>query len=157
VHRDIKCSNILVTPSLKGKLTGLELATFPDDPFTKTGPIVGTPEYMAPEQALGQAVDPRADIYSLGICLYEAFTGSVPFEGESFMDVLTQQITSAPEPVGDRAIRAGRDLPGGLGPVVTRALEKDPQDRHQTIGDLSEGLEGILHALNRRADTKPGV
>jgi len=67
--------------------------------LTRTGTIFGTPFYMAPEQALGNPVDQRTDIYAMGVIMYEVFAGSLPFQGESFMGILTQHITSEPEPV----------------------------------------------------------
>src|SRR5262249_40952602 len=103
---------------------------------TRTGTIFGTPYYMAPEQALGQQVDARADIYAMGVILYEVFTGSLPFQGDSFMGILTQHITSEPEPVMQRAARMGRQLPPGVAEVISKARQKAPEKRYRTMDEL---------------------
>ena len=79
--------------------------------------VLGTPFYMAPEQALGNPVDARTDVYAMGVIMYECFAGSLPFQGESFMGILTQHITTPPEPVAQRAQKAGRHLPMGVAEI----------------------------------------
>src|SRR5262249_54868577 len=108
--------------------------------LTRTGTIFGTPYYMAPEQALGQQVDARADIYAMGVILYEVFSGSLSFQRDSFMGILTQHITSEPEPVVQRAARMGRQLPPGMAEVISKAMAKDPEKRYRTMDELVGAL-----------------
>ena len=106
---------------------------------TPTGPAwsIGTPAYMAPEQCEGRRdVDARADVYALGILLYEMLSGAVPFSGDGYGDVLNQHLTRRPEP-----------LPGALGAVVSRALEKRREDRYASMEALGEGLRATGHGL----------
>src|SRR5690606_37447670 len=99
--------------------------------LTKTGMIFGTPEYMAPEQARGQDVDQRSDIYAAGIILYELLTGAVPFLGESFLDVLNKHTMAQVPPMSEAnpAVEISRELQR----VVYKALEKQPDDRFPTM------------------------
>ena len=108
--------------------------------ITKTGIVFGTPHYMSPEQASGQPVDHRADIYAVGIIMYEMFTGRVPFEADTYMGVLTQHMFVQPRP--PRVVRpsSGREL-GPLEDIALRALAKRPEDRYQTMNGLAADLE----------------
>src|SRR6185503_9938041 len=115
--------------------------------LTKTGTIFGTPFYMAPEQALGQQVDARADVYAMGVIMYEVFSGTLPFQGESFMGILTQHITTEPEPVVVRAANAGRTLPPGLADVIQRCMAKDPSRRYQSMDSLVQALVEVYRAI----------
>jgi eukaryotic-like serine/threonine-protein kinase len=156
-HRDMKPENIFVT---RDPQTGEEVPKILDfgiakvagqdgqNNLTRTGTIFGTPFYMAPEQALGQSVDARADIYAMGVILYEVFAGSVPFRGESFMGILTQHITAEPQPVAQRAAEVGRSVPPGIDPVITRAMAKDPDKRYQTMDELVNALIGVYRTLS---------
>src|SRR6266850_7913854 len=102
---------------------------------------------MAPEQALGNPVDARTDIYAMGVIMYECFAGSLPFPGESFMGILTQHITTEPENVAQRAAKAGRALPPGLAEIITRSMQKNPAQRFGTMDELVNSLIAIYRGI----------
>jgi serine/threonine protein kinase len=154
IHRDMKPENIYVTSDASGdvpKLLDFGIAKVAGNDgqnnLTRTGTIFGTPFYMAPEQALGNPVDARTDIYAMGVIMYECFAGSLPFQGESFMGILTQHITTDPEPVAQRAAKAGRALPHGLADIITRCMQKDPKQRFQTMDELVNALIGVYRTI----------
>ena len=160
VHRDIKPANVLVPPDGQIKVTdfGIAKATGDED-LTRTGTVVGTARYLAPEQVSGDPVDGRADVYALGLVFYEMLTGTLPFTGESEVTTAMARLTRAPEPV--RALRA--DVPPTIDAIVSRCLALDPDDRFPSAGALLDALEpdreppsGSLPAVPRMREPVPG-
>ena len=145
VHRDIKPHNLRLMRYTPGGQIFLKVLDFGiakqlnDGPehgkLTATGAVMGTPAYMAPEQAGGQQIDARADQYAIGIVLYELLTGSVPFTGETITGVLVSHLTQPPPPLP-------RDIPEPLRKVVMRLLEKNPHDRFSDVTALDQALAG---------------
>jgi eukaryotic-like serine/threonine-protein kinase len=147
VHRDLKPENIwIAAPAHEdsfAKVLDFGIAKLLDNPqarTTQTGAAMGTPRYMAPEQCMGRPVDRRADIYSLGVILYELFAGVVPFRGESFGELLYQHMSEAPEPPSRH-----RPVDPELERIILSCLEKDPAKRPQTAKDLGRLLDAALH------------
>ncbi len=142
VHRDLKPSNILLRFDGEPVLTDLGIAALDTGAsrLTQTGSVMGTPHYMSPEQALGRHADGRSDIYSLGIILYELLTGHVPFAADSPLAVLHQHVTLPPRPLAQ--IRPG--LPQTTCRIVDTCLEKEPNKRFQTAGQLMAALDQAL-------------
>jgi len=138
IHRDLKSQNVIVGSSNHVKIIDFGLARAENlEGLTVTGLIMGTPEYMAPEQVAGKSVDERADIYSLGIILYEMFTGRVPFTGESAIAVGFKQLKE--DPPKPREINA--QIPAEVESVILRALEKNPLSRFSSVAELKASLE----------------
>jgi len=143
VHRDIKPANILINDSKIVKVCDFGLAaaaSSADSRITKSGILVGTPTYMAPEQVRGRAIDRRTDIYSLGILMYEAFTGKPPFKGEDHMATLFQHVEGKPIP----AIEKDPTMTLQLNDIIMRAMHVDPLKRYQTINELKQELESVV-------------
>ena len=147
VHRDLKPQDIVVCKDHDGnevpKLLDFGIAkTFEPDQaaLTATGMVIGTPQYMAPEQAQGQDVDARTDLYALGVILYEMVGGHVPFRDTSVPALLVKHMQTPPPPLKD--LRS--DTPPGLEAIVLRCLEKDPNLRFPTADALSEALDKAL-------------
>ena len=160
IHRDIKPQNLLLAPDGTVKVTdfGIARATALST-MTRTGALMGTPHYMSPEQAQGQRVDIRSDIYSLGIVLYQMLTGQLPFEANTPYEVIRQQVEQRPGPV--RRLRS--DIPGAVERIVNRCLEKNPERRYQSPGDLARALGEAVPGTGRerirqqqRAPAAPG-
>src|SRR5262249_33334871 len=147
VHRDVKPANILLENGVgRARLTDFGLARAVDDAgCTQQGTIAGTPEYMAPEQARGQVVDHRADLYSLGCVIYAACTGRPPFRAATSLGVIHLATTSTPPPI--RAINP--DVPAELEVVVMTLLAKDPADRFRPAGEVVEELRRVLVRMLR--------
>jgi len=145
LHRDVKPSNILINEREEAVLTDFGIAKLLEGEeghtLTGTGIGVGTPEYMAPEQGLGKEVDGRADMYGLGVVLYEMVTGRKPYEAETPLAVLLKQVND-PLPRPKQFIP---DLPDEVERVIFKALAKKPEDRYETMAAFAAALEGLVH------------
>jgi serine/threonine-protein kinase len=149
LHRDIKPDNIFLQQKRDGDFVKIldfgvakvirQIADLPKSGTIK-GVLLGTPEYMAPEQALGMDVDARADIYSLGLVLYEMLTGTPPFHADTFGKLLVQIANEPPPPLPLRS-RSGEMIPRALAAVVMRCLEKKPEARWATAAEFSAALD----------------
>jgi eukaryotic-like serine/threonine-protein kinase len=136
IHRDLKTQNIIIHGN-QIKIIDFGLARSSNlEGMTATGLIMGTPEYMAPEQVSGQKVDERADLYSLGIILYELFTGKVPFTGDSAIAVGFKQMKEDPPPPR----QLNPQLPAEIERIILRALQKDPVMRYFSVAELRSDL-----------------
>jgi eukaryotic-like serine/threonine-protein kinase len=146
VHRDVKPQNVILDREGQAKVADFGIARSGASEMTETGTIVGTVQYVSPEQAQGQPVSPRSDLYSAGIVLYELLTGRVPFDGESPVSIALKQVSEPPVPPSQ--LRPG--ISPALEAVVMRALEKDPArrfgDADEFIGALEQAAAGIVPA-----------
>lgn len=142
VHRDLKPGNVLIDERDEPRITdfGLAKRVEGDSKLTATGIVLGTPSYMAPEQAAGKSIDSSADIYSLGAILYAMLTGRPPFEAESQLETILQVVQGEPE--DPRKIN--RQIPRDLEAICLKCLERDPQFRYQTATEMAEDLQRFL-------------
>ena len=139
-HRDVKPANVIVDAGMRPVLLDFGLARFSGgDKLTKSGSTVGTVAYMSPEQARGGDVDPRSDLFSVGVVLYELLAGRSPFRRDHDAATITAILGEAPEPLA--RYKAG--LPDGLSAVVSKCLAKDPGERYQSAADLAADLRRI--------------
>ncbi|MGH9492466.1 MAG: serine/threonine-protein kinase [Terriglobales bacterium] len=136
VHRDLKPENIIVGPRGEVKVMDFGIARSIDKDATNTGTIIGTPAYMAPEQAEGKPIDQRADVYSLGLILYELFTGRHAFSGDSGFALAYKQIHETPPPPSE----VEPALPANIAGAIVKATEKDPANRFASVDELKEAL-----------------
>jgi serine/threonine-protein kinase len=150
VHRDVKPQNVLLNGDGRAKVTDFGIARSLDveSGMTQTGAILGTSNYIAPEQASGQPVDAQTDVYSLGIVLYEMLTGELPFPGESFVAVAMKHIQE-PSP---NILDLRGDVPLRIAVMIDRALEKDPNHRFPTMDAFAAEIEANLAELDDGED-----
>ncbi len=140
VHRDIKPQNILIDASGEVKLIDFGIAKIKDAvTATLTEMFIGTPEYISPEMALGNPVDRRTDVYSVGVVMYEMFCGTTPFRGGTLVSLLQRHVSEPPKPPREHV----PELPAALEASILRALAKDPADRHPDIADLDAELTSL--------------
>ncbi len=150
VHRDVKPQNVLLNGDGRAKVTDFGIARSVDvEGMTSTGMVLGTSNYIAPEQASGQAVDAYTDVYALGVVLYELLAGEVPFPGESFVAVAMKHVHEPPP----NLLEKRPDVPLRVAAAIDRALEKDPQERFPTMDAFAAELEACLAELDRVEDS----
>jgi serine/threonine-protein kinase len=152
IHRDLKPGNMMITPSGVVKLMDFGIAKMTADrKLTQTGSTVGSLYYMSPEQIKGSLdLDPRSDLYSLGVSLYEVVTGARPFQGDSEYSIMAAHLEKNPPP----PIQISPNLPSGLNEVILQALEKDPARRFQTADAFRAAL---LYACNAAQSPAPAA
>ncbi len=161
VHRDLKPENILVVTDYQGrehpKVCDFGLAKLVEaqgSAITMTGFVCGTPEYMAPEQARGEPLDARADLYAVGCLLYLLLTGEVPFKGASALATITEHLTRRVDPPSQRA--PARHVPHALEQVCLRAMRKERDERFADAGEMRLALHDAVNALGALADRPLG-
>jgi serine/threonine-protein kinase len=143
VHRDLKPQNVLVDDEGRARVADFGIARAGENSdITATGSVMGTAQYISPEQAQGKPTTPRSDIYSIGVILYEALTGRVPFEGESAVAVALKQVSEAPR----RPSAINPNVPPALDAVVMRALAKDPDARFKDADAFLKALDAAEQA-----------
>ena len=145
VHRDIKPHNVILDEEGRAKVTDFGIARAGASDMTETGSIMGTAQYLSPEQAQGQPVSPRSDLYSIGVMLYELLTGRVPFDAESPVTIALKHVSEPPLPPSE----LNPAIPPALEAVVLRALEKDPARRFADADEFVAALRGRARAPDR--------
>lgn len=152
VHRDLKPSNIMVDKQGDAKIMDFGIArTVKGKGITGTGVMIGTPEYMSPEQAEGKDVDQRSDIYSLGVILYEMVTGQLPFEGDTPLAVAMKHKGEPPK----NPQELNPQIPDDLSQVILKCLHKEKENRYQSTTDLQSELDRLERGLSTTAKEEP--
>src|SRR5207245_2473140 len=139
VHRDIKPHNVLVDAEGRLKVTDFGIARAGASQMTEAGSIIGTAQYLSPEQARGAPVDQTSDLYSLGVVLYELLTGTLPFGGDTPVEIAMKHLSKVPEPPSAKR----SDIPHDLDLVVMRALAKDPSERYESAQEMDDDLARV--------------
>jgi tRNA A-37 threonylcarbamoyl transferase component Bud32 len=153
VHRDIKPQNVLIDAEGRAKLTDFGISRqLEQDGMTATGRVLGTTDYVAPEQAMGHGVDPRSDVYSLGVVLYEMLIGQVPFHADSQVGVAMKHVNEELPDVQQRR----PEVSAAAALVVERATAKDPAERYQQVGEMIDDLSTALEVEAARAGSTTG-
>lgn len=154
IHRDLKSPNIMLDPAGQAHLMDFGIAKRADHqgPSTSTGVVAGTPEYMSPEQARGESVDARSDVYALGVVMFELFAGHVPFKGDTPVATIFKHIQEAPPLTGPGAPA----LPPALVPILARCLAKEPSHRYGSVAELIVALEKARRAGSDTAAAPAG-
>ncbi len=162
IHRDLKPENLVIQSDKSGrehvKVCDFGIAKILDGDdgtsITVDGFVCGTPEYMAPEQGRGDAIDHRSDLYAAGVILYQMLVGALPFQGESALGTITRHVTDPLVP--PRIRRPDLGIPPVLEAVCVRALSKNPKDRFATAEEMADALQRAVRALGTDADTRLG-
>jgi eukaryotic-like serine/threonine-protein kinase len=153
VHRDIKPQNVLIDAEGRAKLTDFGISRqLEQDGMTATGRVLGTTDYVAPEQAMGHGVDQRSDVYSLGVVLYEMLIGQVPFHADSQVGVAMKHVNEELPDVQQRR----PEVSAAAALVVERATAKDPDKRYQDVGEMIDDLSTALEVEAARAGSTTG-
>ena len=163
IHRDLKPENVILEPVRSGadfvKVVDFGLAKMraetPQPGITSPGIVCGTPEYMSPEQARGDPLDARSDLYAVGVILYQMLTGRLPFQAESPTQVVLAHLTQAP--MDPREAAPDRQIPGPFAELTLRALAKEPADRFQDADEFSEELSTTLGLSQERPSLLTGL
>jgi serine/threonine-protein kinase len=150
VHRDIKPHNVLVDGEGRIKVTDFGIARAGPSQMTEEGSIIGTAQYLSPEQAQGAPVTPSSDLYSVGIVLYELLTGTVPFGGETPVELAMKHLSKTPDPPS----RLRPEVPRDLDFVVLRALAKSPDERYQSADEMDADLARVARGVSVSPETE---
>ena len=149
IHRDLKPHNVILDEEGRARVTDFGIARAGASDMTLTGSIMGTAQYLSPEQAQGHTVSARSDLYAIGVILYELLTGTIPFDGDSAVAIAFKQVSAQPQ--APSAVNPG--VPAPLDEIVLRALAKDPDARYASADEFIAALQGAREQLPAAATT----